>query len=326
MRARLASLGNLTANAKDARMRQFVDGLHAKLISDKHSETVTSFASAVQIHKQLVGGSATAFNPNTLFTDPTLRTQFGVTAADELTTATVINGNPARSKEIPNTNVQAMMAYELMTKGLSVGFWIESRDLRAFDTHRSRGGVMSNLGQSDQLGQMNANLWTPLKALVARLKATPYGTSGATYFDNTTIVLCSDMGRVLNGDVSAILASADSNSLKYTNIMDQDVCQHWRVSSTAFLGGTVKGNMQYGRVGSNTLEAIPILPTGALDPAYDPTTGELKAGMTKSATSFVSDAGHVYATALHLSGLDPTALTAAGKGKNTRPPMTFIKK
>jgi hypothetical protein len=34
----------------------------------------------------------------------------------------------------------------------------------------------------------------------------------------------------------------------------------------------------------------------------------------------------VYSTALYLTGLDPVALRAAGKGKNDRLPMTFIKK
>ena len=37
----------------------------------------------------------------------TQASDFAVTAADEQTTATVVNGNPARSKNTPNTNVQA---------------------------------------------------------------------------------------------------------------------------------------------------------------------------------------------------------------------------
>jgi len=32
-------------------------------------------------------------------------------------------------------------------------------------------------------------LWTPLKALVAKLKATPYAATGKSYWDFTTIVL-----------------------------------------------------------------------------------------------------------------------------------------
>ena len=89
-----------------------------------------------------------------------------------------VNGNPARSKETPNTNVQAMMAYELMTKGLSIGFWIESRDVRGFDTHFPRRGVFqySNpRGQTNQLSRMRKNLWISARSrFVARLKATQH--------------------------------------------------------------------------------------------------------------------------------------------------------
>ncbi|NOK04269.1 MULTISPECIES: hypothetical protein [Myxococcus] len=52
----------------------------------------------------------------------------------------------ATSKETPNTNVQALMSYELMTKGRSIGFFIENRSLRLFDTHRDRRFIMSNQG------------------------------------------------------------------------------------------------------------------------------------------------------------------------------------
>lgn len=321
MRNRLASLGGITAGARASRIRLFVDDLHANFVKDKNAESVKAFDSAVQIHKQLTGGTSVVINPTTMFTDAALRTEFGVLAADEQTTATSVNGNPARSKDAPATNVQALMTYEMMTKGLSCGFWIESRQIRGFDTHRNRDSILTNKGQTDQLAMMKSNLWTPLKALVARLKSTPYGTAGKSYWDLTTIVLASEMGRTIQGDVSSILASADPDSTKYANIMDQDCCQHWKVSSAAFLGGNVQGNRQYGKVGSSSLEGIPMLPDGNLDPAYDPMTGLLKSGMTKAATSYVSDAGHVYATALELTGLNPV-----GKGKNTRPPMSFIKK
>jgi hypothetical protein len=52
----------------------------------------------------------------------------------------------------------------------------------------------------------------------------------------------------------------------------------------------------------------------------------LKSGQSQSANSFLSDSGHVYSTALYLSGLDPMQLLANGQGRNNRPPMTFIKK
>lgn len=68
------------------------------------------------------------------------------------------------------------------------------------------------------------------------------------------------------------------------------------------------------------------MPDGTLDPAYDPDTGRLISGRTKSPGSFITDSGHVYSTALYLSGLNPAALKAAGKGRNDRPPLAFIKK
>lgn len=319
MRARLASLSNLTASARDARIRGFVDNLHNNLIKDKNSDSVKAFDSAVQIHRQLVSGSGPVVDPTTLFTGQ-IRTDFGVTLADEQTDSTSVNGNPARSKETPNTNVQAMMTYELMTKGLSIGFWIENRRIRGFDTHRNRSGIMKDKGQANQASRMSSDLWKPLHTLVQKLKTTPHA-SGGSYYDYTTIVLCSEMGRTIHGDVQPILSSGASDADKYAQIMDQDVCQHWKTSSVAFLGGTVAGHKQWGRVGSVSLDAIPIMPNGSLDPAYDPNTGLLRSGMTKDPTSFVTGAGHVYSTALYLAGVNPT-----GKGRNTKPPLTFIKR
>jgi hypothetical protein len=321
MRNRLALLGNVTSAARNARIRAYTDDLHTNFLRDKTGETPRAFDSAVRIYKQLNGsGSGVVVNPQTMFTDPALRADFGVTAPDEATTATSVNGNPARSKDAPNVNVQAMMTYELMTKGLSVGFWIENRQIRGYDTHQDRRGIMNARGQSDQKAMLNRDLWAPLKALVRKLKATPYGSTGKTYWDLTTIVLASEMGRTIQGDVASILASSDPDPTKYTKIMEQDCCQHWRVNSVAFLGGTVQGGRQYGRVGTSSLDGIPIrLSDGSLDPAYNPMTGVLTG--TKDPASVVTHAGHVYSTALHLTGINP-----AGKGLNTAPPMTFIKK
>ncbi len=320
MRSRLSQLGNITSAARSARIRTFVDDLHQNFLKDKHGETITAFKSAVDIYKQLTSNTGVVVNPTTLFTDTALRTDFNVAAADEQTNSTSVNGNPARSKDSPMTNVQAMMAYELMTKGLSCGFWIENRQIRGFDTHGDRGSAFSRKGQSDQLGSMQRDLWKPLNALVKRLKATPYGTAGKTYWDYTTIVLASEMGRTMQGDVASILASTDPDATKYQKIQDQDVCQHWRVNSAVFLGGTVQPNRQYGRVGTSSLEGIPILPsTGALDPAYDSTSGLLKG--TKDPNSLVTNAGHIYSTALYCSGINP-----AGKGLNKEVPLTFVKK
>jgi hypothetical protein len=319
MRNRLSQLGGVTAGARTARIRTFVDDLHQNFIAEHNGESVAAFSSAVDIYKQLTSGTGVIVNPGTLFTDPTLRAEFNITAADEATNSTSVNGNPARSKDSPMVNVQAMMAYELMTKGLSLGFWIENRQIRGFDSHRDRASIMSNAGQTDQLSTMKRDLWDPLKALVNRLKTTQFGTSGKSYWDLTTIVLSSEMGRTIQGDVASILATSDPDATKYTAIMAQDCCQHWKVNSVAFLGGTVQGDRQWGRVGTSSLEGIPLMPDGTLDPAYNPTTGVLTG--TKNAASAVSGAGHVYATALYLCGINP-----AGKGKNVSPPMTFIKK
>ena len=327
MRNRLGSLGNVAQSQRNARIRQFTDNLQANLLAEKNSESVRAFASALTIHRALTAGGTVTLDPRALFTDPTLRAEFGITAADEQTDSSSINGNPARSKETPNTNVQALMTYELMTKGLSIGFFIENRGLRQFDTHRDRRSIMSNKGQTEQRDMMRRNLWSPLKTLVAKLKATPYGNTGKSYYDFTTIVLASEMGRTIEGNVEAILTNAAlTDAQKYEEIMAQDCCQHWRVNSVAFLGGSVRGNTQFGRVGGVSLDGIPLMPDGTLDPAYDPDTGLLIPGRTKSPSSFISDSGHVYSTALYLAGLDPAALRSAGKGRNDRPAMTFIRK
>lgn len=325
MRQRLQSMSGVTAGARGARIRTFVDDLHNNFVNGKNGPAVVAFNSAVQIHRQLTG-SQVVINPATLFTDPQLRADFGVTANDEVTTATSVNGNPARSKDSPNTNVQALMTYELMTKGLSCGFHIESREVRGFDSHRDRQSILNNKGQTDQLSDMKDNLWTPLTALVNKLKTTPYGTGGQTYWDLTTIVLCSEMGRTIQGDVTSILTGTDDDATKYQKVMEQDCCQHWGVNSVVFMGGNVKGNTQWGKVGSSSLAGIPMMPDGSLDPAYDSATGLLKSGQSQSPNSFISDAGHVYSTALYLTGLDPAQLLANGQGRNNRPPMAFIKK
>lgn len=319
MRNRLSQLGNVTAGARNQRIRSFVDNLHQNFIADHHGDSVTAFSSAVSIYKQLTSGTGVVVDPTQLFNSPTLREEFGITAADEATNATSVNGNPARSKDSPKVNVQAMMAWELMSKGLSIGFWLENRQIRGFDTHNDRNAIFGRGGQTDQLAMMKTDLWTPLKVFVNKLKTTQFGTSGKSYWDLTTIVLASEMGRTIQGDVAMILGGSDSDPVKYSKIMEQDVCQHWEVNSVAFMGGNVQGNRQYGRVGTSSLAGIPLMPDGTLDPAYNAATGLLTG--TKSANSYLADSGHVYSTALALSGIDP-----AGKGRNNRPAMNFIKK
>lgn len=320
MRQRLTAIQALSSSLRGARVRAFVDNLHQSFIKDKNSESVKAFASAVAIYKSQVGG-APGLAPSNMFNNSTLLSDFKVSAQDLQTTSVVIDGNPARSKESPSANVQAMMTYELMTKGLSCGFFIESRDIRGFDSHRGRSSVFSNQGQTDQAYAINGSLWSPLNVLVSKLKNAVHPVTGQSYFNHTTIVLCSEMGRMVGADAASILASTASDSDKYVQIMDQDVCQHWYVSSCAFLGGNIKGNTQFGRVGTATMTYIPMMPDGTLDPAFNPVTGVLIPGRTASPSSFVSDAGHVYATALYAAGLNPT-----GRGRNVRPPMKFLTK
>jgi len=237
-----------------------------------------------------------------------------------------VNGNKARSKFSPNANVQAMMTYELMRAGLSCAFFIESRDIRRFDTHKNRKALWESdrktpIGQTDQTTMMKQDLWDPLHALVKRLKETPYGDGKTSYYDRTTIVLNSEFGRTIHGGVDEIWKMKIADQEKEKQIDGQDICQHWKVTSCAFLGGKVKGDSQYGQAGEKTLMAVPIMPDGGLDSNYDAVTGELRPDHKKDPKSSIPNHGDVYATALYLAGIDPK-----GKGRNERGPLTFIKK
>ena len=216
------------------------------------------------------------------------------------------------------------MSYEMIRAGLSCACFIESRDVRRFDSHNSRknlwsGGENTPKGNSDQTKMMLEDLWKPLSAFVKRLKNTEYGNSETSLFDHTNIVITSEFGRSIHGDVAGILEKKISAEKKQAEIGGQDISAHWRVTSCAFLGGNVKGDSQYGRIGEKTLMAIPILPDGSLDPNYDPLTGELLPDQTKHPMSSVPGHGDVYSTALLLSGIDPQ-----GKGRNEKPPLKFI--
>jgi len=302
MRDRIAAIAKAKGTGRDAAVHKFVDNLHSNFMKDKNSDSVRAFQSAVQIHTAFSTGGA-SIDPATLFSDATLRGQFNIKAADEQTGSTSVNGQAARSKDSPNTNVQALMAYEMFTRGLSIAAFIESRDIRGFDSHRNRAFVLQNKGQYNQKNQMDANLWAPLIAFRNAMKAKQYGATGKSYWDYTTVVIASEMGRHMEGG-------------------DDDVAQHNKVNSTAFLGGKVRGNSQFGKAGLQSLDAIPIMPDGTLDPAYDVNTGFIKSGMQKNNQSFVTDAGHVYATALDLAGIPK----AEQKGKNNRPVLGFVKK
>lgn len=318
-RARLGAVGNVAQQQRRRAVRRYTDNLHERFLRDRDGASVRAFSSALARYQAVQGGSTTV-NLETLFADEALRAHFGVRDGDEFTTATSVNGNPARSKESPHVRVQAMMAYELMRAQVSCAVWIENRDVRLFDSHRDRRSVLNGDGQSDQVDLVRDEITAPLLAFVQKLKETPMpGTSdGTTMFDRTTIVLCSEMGRTIQGDVRGIVDDPEKTvSQRYQEVLDQDVCQHWFVSSCAFIGGNVRGGQQAGGVGNQTLASIPIRADGSLDPAFDPVTG-LQNG---SQTGFIPDAGHVYATALDVAGVDP-----AGKGRNTSPPLAFVKR
>ena len=243
---------------------------------------------------------------------------------DELITYRSVNGNKARSKFSPNVNVQAMMSYEMMRAGLSCSFFIESRDVRRFDSHFSRKRLWESDGRTprgmpDQTKMMAEDLWNPLHAYVDKLKSTEYRQTGKSYYDLTNIVLTSEFGRSLHGGVGGILKRDISDEEKAKQIGGQDICAHWKVTSCAFLGGNVKGDSQFGGIGEETLMAVPIMPDGSLDPNYDPVTGKLREGCKAHEKSFIPNHGDVYATALALSGIDPK-----GKGRNERPAMSFV--
>ncbi len=321
LKARLAAVGDVGTQQRRRIVRRYTDDLHARFTRGKDGASVRAFSSALAIHKNL--SDRTGFlDLTTLFNDDALRASFGVVDGDDVTTATSVNGNPARSKESPHIRVQAMMAYELMRAKVSCALWLESRDVRLWDSHNGRRGVLDRNGNSDQLRLAREELWDPLKAFVAKLKATPMPgtTDGTTMFDRTTIVLCSEMGRTIQGNVRDIVDDAARTvDQRYQDILEQDVCQHWHVSSAAFLGGTVRGGTQVGGAGSQTLDIIPITADGSFDPAYDPVTGLQRSGTTP--TGFIPDAGHLYATALHVAGVDP-----AGRGRNDKQPLSFVKR
>ena len=303
----------------------FLDNAHRDFLKDENLEAVRSYHSARQIYKQLVasGGSMDKQQLDGLFADPALREEFSVKPEDELITYRSVNGNKARSKFSPNNNVQAMMSYEMMRAGLSCAFFIESRDVRRFDSHFSRKKLWKNdgtpIGMPDQTKMIQQDLWNPLKPFVARLKNTEYAGSGTSLYDYTNIVLTSEFGRSLHGDVGGILKKDISEEMKETKIGGQDICAHWQVTSCAFMGGNVQGNRQYGAVGEKTLHAVPLMPDGSLDPNFDPVSGELLPNKKKHPKSSVPNHGSVYATALHLSGIEPK-----DKGRNERAPLGYI--
>ena len=294
-------------------IRRFLDDTHKYLVSDQHLEVVKSYNSARQIYLNLAarGMKLEESTLTALFTDRALREKFAVKPEDELISYSSVNGNRARTKFAPNVNVQAMMAYELLRAGLTCSLFLESRDVRRFDSHFNRKGLWeadrrTPRGQPDQTAMMAQDLWNPLNTFVDLLRETPAPEGGGqSLFDRSTLVLTSEFGRTIHGEVDAIQQMKISDAEKQEMIDGQDISQHWKVTSAAFLGGSVKGGTQFGGVGENTLMAIPLLPDGSMDPAYHPQTGELLPDRQKNPESFIPNHGDVYSTALYLNGIDP---------------------
>jgi hypothetical protein len=325
-------LMRVQSNASDAvnhQIETFLDTAHARLVSDKDVEAVKAYNSARQIYANLTA-SGKRLNQSALsrlFMDAALKEKFKVKPADELITYQSVNGFKARTKFAPNTNVQAMMTYEMMRADLSCAFWIETRNIRQFDSHNGRSGLweqdrVTPRGQPDQTEGLGEQLWDPLNALVDLLKTTPHKTTGRPLWEYTTIVLTSEFGRTIHGDVDDILKMNIPDVDKQKMCDDQDISQHWKVTSAAFLSPKVNGNTQWGGVGNNTLLAIPLLPDGTMDPAYDPVTGDLIAGRTPSPKGAIPNHGDVYATALYLCDIPKKEQT----GRNDRQPLPYIKK
>ncbi|GAB4452683.1 MAG: hypothetical protein OHK0029_04080 [Armatimonadaceae bacterium] len=322
----------MQSNASDVVNREietFLDEAHLRYTKDKNIETVKSYNSAREIYGNLAAAGKN-LNRSTLsrmFTHAELKERFKVTPADELITYQSINGNKARTKFCPSTNVQAMMTYEMMREDLSCAFWIETRDIRRFDTHQNRQSLWEKdrttpRGKNSQQNMMNEQLWDPLKTLVDLLKTTPHKRTGRPLWEYTTIVLTSEFGRTIHGDVDSILKMDIPDIDKQKMIDGQDISEHWRVTSAAFLSASVNGDSQFGGIGTSNIMAIPLLPDGSMDPAYDPVTGEVIQGRIPSEKASIPNHGDVYATALDLCGISKKEQT----GRNDRQPLAYIKK
>ncbi len=303
-------------------VQRFLEQPRRQLLADKNSPELKSFSSALDVYKRLTEGTPQKVDTRTLFLDPMLRDEFAVSKDDEEIDFEVINSTLARSKNTPNMNVQAMMMYEMMTRGLSCAGWLEPRMVRCFDHHWARKKILSGYPY-DQREMIRRELWTPLKTFVRLLKETEYGNTGTSYYDYTTIVLASEFGRTVAGNISSILEKTDlSDEKRKEQILGQDISAHNPVNSCAFLGKGVRGGEQFGWVGQKTMQPIPIHPkTGELDPRYD-RDGQFKSGYTEKSPDFiVPNHGHIYSTALKLAGVNPE-----GAGKNQSRHLPFILK
>lgn len=301
-------------------VQRFLEQSRRSLLADRNSPELQSFSSALEVYRRMVDGADQEVEPGKLFLDPNLREEFRVSPADEEVHFELINNTLPRSKNTPNINVQAMMMYEMLRLGLSCAGWLENRLVRGFDHHWSRSKVVSGY-PFDQREMIRRELWTPLKTFVRKLKETEYADTGNSLYDYTTIVLSSEFGRTVGGNIGSILENAGmSDEERREQILSQDISAHNPVNSCAFLGPRVRGGSQFGWVGQQTMQPIPVHPeSGDLDPRYD-RAGHFVAGHSEPSPGFiVPDHGHIYSTALKLAGLDPGAA-----GRNESPPLAFV--
>lgn len=301
-------------------VQRFLEQPRQQMLADRNSPELKSFASALNVYKRLTEGASTPVDAKKLFSDPMLRDEFEVSLADEEIHFELINQTLPRSKYTPNINVQAMMMFEMLTRGLSCAGWLENRLVRGFDHHWSRKKILAGY-PFDQREMIRRELWTPLKTFVRKLKETEYDGTGSSYYDHTTIVLSSEFGRTVGGSVSSILEKSDlTDEEKREQILSQDISAHNPVNSCAFLGPRVRGGAQFGWVGQKTMQPIPIHPkSGELDPRYD-RDGNFRDGHQEASTGFIMpNHGHIYSTALKLAGVNPE-----GAGRNEAPYLPFI--
>ncbi len=308
-------------DARNHSVQRFLEQPRQALLADRNSPELQSFASALDVYKRLIQGNDESVDTQAMFLDASLREEFEVEPSDEEIHFELINQTLPRSKYTPNINVQAMMMFEMMTKGLSCAGWLENRLVRGFDHHWSRKKILSGY-PFDQREMMRAELWTPLKTFVRKLKETEYGGTGNSFYDYTTIVLASEFGRTVGGSIESILGNSDLvEAEKREQILSQDISAHNPVNSCAFIGPRVRGGTQFGWVGQKTFQPIPIHPvTGDLDPRYD-RDGNLRQGFHEPSDGFIMpNHGHIYSTALKLAGVDPKG---AGRNESLHLPFVF---
>ncbi len=301
-------------------VQRFLEQPRQQMLADRNSPELKSFASALNVYKRLTEGASLPVDAKKLFSDPMLRDEFEVSLADEEIHFELINQTLPRSKYTPNINVQAMMMYEMLTQGLSCAGWLENRLVRGFDHHWSRKKILAGY-PFDQREMIRRELWNPLKTFVRRLKETEYNGTGSSYYDHATIVLSSEFGRTVGGNISSILEKSDlTEEEKREQILSQDISAHNPVNSCAFLGPRVRGGAQFGWVGQKTMQPVPVHPeTGALDPRYD-RDGNFRDGHQEASPGFIMpNHGHIYSTALKLAGVNPE-----GAGRNEAPHLPFI--